>query len=146
MEDKEKIDLKWQYFWSRIGLAVITMIAGLFVKILLEESTGIKLVTSIALLGFIYLALLRTCRRTYNNSDSFERRVEALALSQAAIFILVFLMIVVITEQVRGSDISTVIYYVYQAPGLLIFYKTMMSQCMRYRLATGKESSFARFL
>ncbi len=143
MQD-EKIDLKWGQFSAKLGLAVATLVAGAIATKLFEDGTETKLIIGAGLLAFVIATIALTFRRASHNPDEFERRIETLALAQAGLWVVLYLIIMTAMSYMDRLNIDHI--SVFLGPGAMMIYQVLTSQFLRRNIALGKPNTLAKFL
>ena len=139
---EEKLDLKWGKFTAQTLFAVGTIIAGFIALALLESNTQWQNYTGAALSVSIIVAIAIIYRKVSRNPDEFERRVETLALSQAGLYVILYLIIMSVLSYLGVTDTKPM--SIFAAPGMLLLYRAVMAQYTRWYMAYGKSDEISK--
>lgn len=141
---EEKIDLQWGKFTAQMALAIAMMIAGFIALALLEGDEQWQKYFGAVISIVIIAATAFTYRAVSRNPDEFERRVESLALSQAGLYVIVYIIIMSALSYLGATDTKPMT--IFAAPGFLLLYRGLMAQYTRWDMVHGKSSGISKHI
>ena len=131
MEDRP--DLHWRSFFTRFGIAILSLLAGILAHQFAETGSHFAIVAALAVLSALIMIAMLAPRR---GDDEFDQTISMQAGTFAGIATVIFLVLDQLHFRLNGDTIIAIL----GLPGFYLMQWLIMSQYLRWDFSRGGAS------